>query len=213
VTLPKELEGWSAPGFDDRQWRRGKAPIGKGLFQRDKTTFENHSEWGPGEFLVMRTTFELKMLEHDFYRISVLANQGFHLYLNVHKIHGYDWWKDMPHKKMHYVDQLPVATLDLHPLKQTFGRQFNVVPRWLGGFAKGRGPGGGGKAGRQGMPAGEWPEGGPGPRPARRAPGHLRSGGRAGRRRRQCCAGAQRRGQRRSLLGRSDNAGRWVTPG
>tara|TARA_B110000908_G_scaffold41377_1_gene50306 strand:+ start:179 stop:1378 length:1200 start_codon:yes stop_codon:yes gene_type:complete len=97
VTLPKELEGWNAPDFDDSQWMSGKAPIGKGLFQRGKTTFENHSEWGAGEFLVMRTTFKLDKLEHDSYRISVLANQGFNLYLNGHKIHSYGWWKDKPY--------------------------------------------------------------------------------------------------------------------
>ena len=45
----------------------------------------------------MRTTFELDALDYDFYRIKVLANQGFHIYLNGHRIESYGWWKDDPH--------------------------------------------------------------------------------------------------------------------
>ncbi len=97
VTLPEGLEGWYKPTFDDSRWNSGKAPIGKGLFKRGRTTFANQSPWGDGEFLVMRTTFELDALDYDFYRISVLANQGFNIYLNGHKIETYIWWKDDPH--------------------------------------------------------------------------------------------------------------------
>ena len=97
VALPRELEGWHKPGFDDSQWQSGKAPVGKGLFKRGRTTFANQSAWGDGEFLVMRATFEVDALDYDFYRIKVLANQGFHIYLNGHKIESYGWWKDDPH--------------------------------------------------------------------------------------------------------------------
>jgi len=97
VTLPKGLEGWYRPAFDDSEWASGKAPIGKGEFKRGRTVFANQSAWGDGEFLVMRTAFELESLDYDFYRISVLANQGFHIYLNGHRIETYVWWKDNPY--------------------------------------------------------------------------------------------------------------------
>jgi hypothetical protein len=99
VALPDGLEGWQAPAFDDAKWATGNAPIGKGLFKhkRSETVFENKSTWGSGEFLLMRTTFELDSLDYDYYRISVLANQGYHIYLNGHKIQTYIWWKDQPH--------------------------------------------------------------------------------------------------------------------
>ena len=29
--------------------------------------------------------------------LSILAKQGFHVYLNGHRIEAYGWWKDMPH--------------------------------------------------------------------------------------------------------------------
>lgn len=60
----------------------------------------NNSDWGAGEFLLMRTSFELEALDYDHYRISVLARQGFHIYLNGHKIHTCVWWKDMPHYRL-----------------------------------------------------------------------------------------------------------------
>ena len=45
----------------------------------------------------MRTTFEMDAVDCDWYRLSILAKQGFDVYLNGHKIHTYIWWKDMPH--------------------------------------------------------------------------------------------------------------------
>jgi hypothetical protein len=97
VTLPKGLEGWHDPEFDAGEWQSGKAPVGKGLFKRGRTSFANQSTWGDGEFLLMRTTFEVDSLDYDFYRISVLANQGFRIYLNGRGVHTYIWWKDDPH--------------------------------------------------------------------------------------------------------------------
>ncbi len=100
VTLPAGMEKWYMSDFDDSKWKSGKAPIGKGLFKRGNTTFKNNSEWGDGEFVLMRTTFELDALDYDSYRISVLASQGFHIYLNGHRIHTYVWWKDMPYYRL-----------------------------------------------------------------------------------------------------------------
>ena len=45
----------------------------------------------------MRTTFEVDALDYDSYRLSILARQGFHVFLNGIEIEGYGWWKDMPH--------------------------------------------------------------------------------------------------------------------
>jgi hypothetical protein len=44
----------------------------------------------------MRTTLEVDDLSYHSYRIAVLARQGFHVYLNGHKIHTYIWWQDRP---------------------------------------------------------------------------------------------------------------------
>jgi len=97
VTHPAGLEGWAAPGFDDSGWQAGKAPIGKGAWKVHRTTVKNRSDWGDGEFLLMRTTFELDDIDREEYRLSVLARQGFHVYLNGHKIHTYIWWKNRPY--------------------------------------------------------------------------------------------------------------------
>jgi len=99
VTLPAGLEQWYKPGFDDSKWNRGKAPIGKGAWRhRDigKATVQFKSDWDEGEFLLMRTTFEVDRLDYVAYRLCVLARQGFSVYLNGHKIHTYIWWKDEP---------------------------------------------------------------------------------------------------------------------
>ncbi len=96
IALPAELEGWFEPGFDDRGWKQGKAPIGVGLFGNQKVSFTNASPWGDDEFLLMRSTFELDSTDVDYVRISVLANQGFDIYLNGMKIHTYIWWMNAP---------------------------------------------------------------------------------------------------------------------
>jgi len=99
VTLPAGLQGWAQPGFDDSTWNSGKAPIGKGVWKHRTIgdgTVQFTSDWGKGEFLLMRTTFEVDDLNYESYRISVLARQGFHVYLNGHKINTYVWWKDEP---------------------------------------------------------------------------------------------------------------------
>ncbi|MHC4503698.1 MAG: DUF6288 domain-containing protein [Planctomycetota bacterium] len=100
IRLPDGFDGWYKAGFDDSGWRRGKAPIGIGVCKRGRVSFKNNSEWGKGEFLAMRTTFELDDVDCDSYRLSILAKQGFHVYLNGRKIHTYIWWKDMPHYRL-----------------------------------------------------------------------------------------------------------------
>ena len=88
------------PSFDDSKWDRGKAPIGKGAWTHrysGNATVKYKSDWGKGEFLLMRTTFEVDNLDYESFRLSILARQGFHVYLNSHKIHTYIWWKDEPY--------------------------------------------------------------------------------------------------------------------
>jgi alpha-galactosidase len=97
ITLPTGMENWYMPDFDDSQWTEGKAPIGKGVWDHSGIKLEKFpSTWGEGEFLLMRTTFEVEDLNYDSYRLAVLARQGFHIYLNGQKIHTYIWWQDKP---------------------------------------------------------------------------------------------------------------------
>lgn len=97
ITLPAGWTNWFMPDFDDSQWASGKAPIGKGLWKHSGITLEKFpSTWGNGEFLLMRTTFDVDHLDYTAYRLAVLARQGFHVYLNGQKIHTYIWWQDKP---------------------------------------------------------------------------------------------------------------------
>jgi Carbohydrate esterase, sialic acid-specific acetylesterase len=97
ITPPAGMENWYMPDFDDSQWTEGKAPIGKGVWKHSGITLDKYpSKWGDGEFLLMRTTFEVEDLNCDSYRIAILARQGFHVYLNGQKIHTYIWWQDSP---------------------------------------------------------------------------------------------------------------------
>jgi hypothetical protein len=97
IRLPDELKGWHEVAYDDSGWSQGRAPIGIGEFKRGGVSFENQSDWGKGEFLVMRTRFEIDAVDCDAYRLSILARQGFRVYLNGHPIDTYGWWKDQPH--------------------------------------------------------------------------------------------------------------------
>ena len=97
ITLPAGMENWYMPDFDDSKWTSGMAPIGKGAWKHSGVTLDKSpSTWGKGEFLLMRTTFEIEDLNGESYRIAVLARQGFHVYLNGQKIHTYIWWQDKP---------------------------------------------------------------------------------------------------------------------
>lgn len=104
VALPSGYEKWTTLGFDDSAWKAGKMPIGIGVFKAGHASFANNSEWGSGEFLLARTTFELDALDCDSYRICVLANQGYHIYLNGKQVESYGWWKDKPHYRPLLID-------------------------------------------------------------------------------------------------------------
>jgi len=97
VALPNGVENWHTPEFDDSPWKTGKAPIGVGTWKHRRATVKNNADWGNGEFLLMRTTFKLDDLDCESYRLSIMARQGFHVYLNGHKIHTYIWWKNQPY--------------------------------------------------------------------------------------------------------------------
>lgn len=97
ITLPTAMENWFTSDFDDSKWTTGKAPIGKGVWKNSGITLDKFpSAWGTGEFLLMRSTFEVDQLNFDSYRLVILARQGFHVYLNGQKIHTYIWWQDKP---------------------------------------------------------------------------------------------------------------------
>ena len=98
ITLPAGMENWYMPDFDDSKWTEGKAPIGKGVWKHSGITLDKFpSKWGDGEFLLMRTTFEVEDLNFESYRIAILARQGFKVYLNGNEIHNYIWWMDNPY--------------------------------------------------------------------------------------------------------------------
>jgi hypothetical protein len=97
IQLPDDLKDWFKPEYDDSTWNSGRAPVGTGIYKRGNDTFANQSDWGKGEFIVMRTSFDVDALNYDSYRLSILCPQGFHVYLNGQQIAGYGWWQDKPH--------------------------------------------------------------------------------------------------------------------
>jgi hypothetical protein len=96
IQLADDLKDWFKPEYDDSKWGSGRAPIGKGIYKRGDASIANQSEWGKGEFIVMRTTFEVDALDYDFYRLNILSPQGYRVYLNGQEIVGYGWWGDRP---------------------------------------------------------------------------------------------------------------------
>lgn len=96
VQLAEQLKGWQKADYDDRAWRTGKGPIGKGPDEFRGVQIPNTTDWGEGEFILMRTTFDVDELNYDAYRIKILARQGYDVYLNGELIETYVWWKDMP---------------------------------------------------------------------------------------------------------------------
>jgi hypothetical protein len=105
VTLPEGLTNWSKPDFDDKAWKKGKAPIGIGKWTGaldaygpgdPNNTFTNRSGWGEGEFLVMRSEFTIDNLDYDLIRLRILAKQGCRIYLNGHQIGEFAWFGNTP---------------------------------------------------------------------------------------------------------------------
>lgn len=105
ITLPEELKDWYKPNFDDSKWNKGKAPIGVGVFTRgnSKKFIENKSNWGDGEFILMRTTFDLDSTDFDKYRLCVLARMGFKIYVNGKQIFNYVWFEFGPFYKKYEI--------------------------------------------------------------------------------------------------------------
>ena len=100
------MEDWYRPEFDDQNWTAGRAPVGKGVWDHSGIKLDRFpAQWGAGEFLLMRTTFEVEDLNYDSYRLAVLARQGFHVYLNGEKLHTYIWWKDNPYYRSIELDE------------------------------------------------------------------------------------------------------------
>ena len=97
IQMTEDMKDWFKPEYDDSKWSKGHAPIGTGLYKQGDDTFANKSDWGKGEFIVARTTFEVEKLDYDSYRLSILNPQGFRVYLNGHPIVGYGWWQNKPH--------------------------------------------------------------------------------------------------------------------
>ncbi|MFM7167084.1 MAG: sialate O-acetylesterase [Planctomycetaceae bacterium] len=106
ITLPADMKDWYQPDFDDQHWTAGKAPVGKGVWDHSGIRLDRFpAQWGAGEFLLMRTTFEVEDLNFESCRLAVLARQGFHVYLNGKKIHTYIWWKDKPYYRSIVLDE------------------------------------------------------------------------------------------------------------
>ena len=96
IQLTDDLKDWFKPEYDDSKWNSGRAPIGLGVYKEGNDSFANQSDWGKGEFIVARTTFEVEALDYDSYRLCILNPQGFSVYLNGHPIVGYGWWQTKP---------------------------------------------------------------------------------------------------------------------
>lgn len=106
ATLPAGLDRWMMPEFNDSTWKSGAAPIGVGDFKAHghglmwtatpNHFFKNNSDWGQGEFLLMRTTFTVADLDHDYYRFKLLSAKGYTVYLNGKQIKSYPWSAHFP---------------------------------------------------------------------------------------------------------------------
>jgi hypothetical protein len=108
ATVPPGMDTWYLPKFDDGKWKSGKTPIGVGEFKAHghgrmwtatpDHSFKNKTDWGDGEFLLMRTTFEVgdADLDYDYYRIMILTAKGYTIYLNGNKIRSYPWSSHFP---------------------------------------------------------------------------------------------------------------------
>jgi hypothetical protein len=94
IQLTDDLKDWFKPEYDDSKWNSGRAPVGTALYNGNAPKFANQSDWGKGEFIVMRNSFELDAVDFDFYRLSILTVQGFKFYLNGQSIADYGWWFD-----------------------------------------------------------------------------------------------------------------------
>jgi hypothetical protein len=105
-TLPGGMDGWDRPNFDDSSWKSGKMPIGVGEFKanghgtmwtcRPDFFYRNKSEWGDGEFLLARNEFQVEDLNYEYFRLRVLSDQGYVVFLNGHEIRQWPWFQHYP---------------------------------------------------------------------------------------------------------------------
>jgi hypothetical protein len=94
INLPANFQDWFKPEFGDGGWKQGLAPIGKGGHPRANKSVVHRSDWGNGEFLLARTTFELEDTGFDLYRLRIMCLQGYSVHLNGQPIQNYTWWHD-----------------------------------------------------------------------------------------------------------------------
>jgi hypothetical protein len=116
IQLPDGLDNWFMSDFDDSAWQRGRAPIGKGVFNiRGKPfkgkVYENASTWGDGEFILMRSGFDVDA-EYDFYSINILDTQGYEIYLNGELLRKYIWYTKTPEYTRIVLDKEQIALLE-----------------------------------------------------------------------------------------------------
>jgi len=104
--LPEGMDGWYRSEFDDSKWKSGEMPIGVGEFKahghgllwtcRPDFFYGNESEWGDGEFLLARNEFTVDDLDYGFFRLRVLSDQGYDVYLNGQRIRQWVWYQHFP---------------------------------------------------------------------------------------------------------------------
>ena len=98
IVTDDTLKDWYKPGFDDSSWEKGKAPIGNGTAWGEKhrgkqqTAVPPRSDWGDGDYLLARTTFEVEDLDFERYRLAILARLGYIIYLNGKEINNFYWY-------------------------------------------------------------------------------------------------------------------------
>ena len=137
ATLPAGMDKWYAPTFDDSKWKSGASPIGVGDFiaaghgrhwvANPNHFFKNSSDWGDGEFLLARTTFDVTDTDLDFYRIRLLTFKGYTVYLNGKKITTHVW-------SAHYPEYRKILLKDL---KNKLKKGTNTLAVYcLAGYAK-----------------------------------------------------------------------------
>jgi hypothetical protein len=104
VTLPDGMKRWNIPGFDDSSWKSGRGPVGTGVYTahfhgqgHSDYHLENNSDWGSGELLLMRSTFDVQDLDYEYFSLSILCKDGYTVYLNGRKLRTYIWFQSAPH--------------------------------------------------------------------------------------------------------------------
>lgn len=98
------------------------------------------SEWGEGNTLVMKTTFNLEREDLAKFRLCLHSTSSFHVYLNGERIHSYPWWKHLVIRKWVIdAEHVKPGTNELafygNNLKRK-GQDFNAINLYLEGLPK-----------------------------------------------------------------------------